>query len=147
MSDVPKPKSSDQESRLPDKVDESLIVNPINIARARHASAHSKSSTEAVAKPTPKKAKPVKASPPSPPDPTNLYTSFFGNANGCVVLALFGITFFFGSIVGGLVGGGLFWSVVGRDTTVANVPETPTPTQIATATPLPVATITSTPDP
>lgn len=142
MSDAPKPKSDDRSDRLPHEVDEAAIVNPINIARARHAAASShKSSVVEQAR----QVKPPKKTP-SPPQPVVSSMTLFGlgsdflGTNGCMLLAFVGFAFFMGSVVGGLVGGSLLLSV-GRANGVALwAVATPTPTPIFTPTALPVAT-------
>ncbi len=146
MSDIPQPKSSKEEPQPAEVKDDSLVVNPINIARARHASAHGQSVVVDKAKQT--ATRKMQALPTNNPASTRsanqLSETFFGSSS-CLFITLLGLAFLVGGVIGGLVGGGLLLSVSGDS--LALWDETPTPTALPSPTPAPVETLTPTPSP
>ncbi len=154
MSDVPKPKSDKQTDKMPKEVDESMVVNPITMARARHASAHKKSVIETVAttpppsqpQPTAKQQAQTTAakSQKSTADLSTLRLSSLKSTNGCLLLSFGGFLLFVGGIMGGLVSGVFLMSLMGPSGLLASAP-TPTATVIHTPTPAPASTYTPTP--
>ncbi|NJN96128.1 MAG: trypsin-like serine protease [Anaerolineales bacterium] len=135
----------DQQPPRPNE-DDARIINPINIARARHASAHGPSAVDKTRQIS------IKTSPqPSSTKSSGSATALlFGvlpwpETTGCLWVSLLGTVFILGSVLGGLVGGGLIlWA---NDAQVVVWRNTPTPTIFPTPTPMPVATSTSTPTP
>jgi S1-C subfamily serine protease len=134
----------DKQKQQPQDNDESFIVTPVNIARARYASTHARSIVD--------KTRRVMAirtgaqQQPSASKANGADGSLFGGVSGCLLLSLLGMAFLIGGIVGGIAGG----SVV----TWANNPagmalwrDTLTPTPLPTPTPAPVETMTPTPTP
>jgi len=129
-----------------------LILTPISIARARHASSHGPS---VVNDKSPQKAsaskKQTKNSPqpePSAPTPTSMTPDkpIIISPNGCLFFSFILIALLVGGIVGGMMGGGLMlWANGSGGLVLAQ--ETPTPTGTASPTPLPVETTTPTPTP
>ncbi len=122
-----------------------FIVNPVNIARARHASTHGQPVVDK-ARPN---TSPMKSQdqPPSSGLP-GLPSSglHWGGLNGCVSLFLLGLTFLVGGFFGGVMGGGLvLWASSPQG--AALLIGTPTSTPLPTPTPQPVATATATPTP
>lgn len=121
------------------------VVNPINMARARHASAHGPSAIEktrqisTVMKSQTGSAKSGSAMPIIGHLP-------LGGTSGCLLLSLLGLAFVLGGILGGLMGGGLIlWANDSQALAFWSNPATPTP--LPTPTPMPVATLTPTPTP
>ncbi len=146
MSDEPVQPTKKQ--NVPPNKDErdALIFTPISIARAKHANS-AVERTRSAGGDTP----PAKPAPPPPPDKS---LPFSGGTNGCVMLVLFGLVFVAGSILGGVVGGGLLlWASNSNGVALAaETPTTtpqPTPTVAPAETPPPTATPTpvNTPDP
>lgn len=123
---------------------DAYVVNPINIARARHASAYTPSSddrTRKISAVMKTRHKPAKSN--SALSFTTLLPA--GGSNGCVVLVMLAVFFILGGIVGGVMGGGLIlWA---NDSEAAFWQGPPTPTPLPTPTPVPVATSTPTPTP
>lgn len=123
--------------------DDAHIINPINIARARHASAHGPSAIDKTRQIS------LKSSRPSPAK-SGAATLLLGvmpwpESSGCLWLSLLGVTFILGGVLGGMVGGGfILWA---NDAQVVAWRSTPTPTPFPTPTPVPVATSTPTPTP
>lgn len=123
----------------PDQPTDPFVVNPINMARARHASAHTPSAVVA-------KVRDQTAKNPARPVTANFFLPQLellqvGGLNGCLLLILLGVTFVAGGFVGGLMGGGLIlWANSPRG--AALLAGTPTPTLVPTPTPMPVATAT-----
>lgn len=137
---------ADPSSKQPQRSTDSdpFIVNPINIARVRHASMHSPSVVEQTKRLTSTPKNPPPATPGLLPWPLNHLQS--GGFNSCLGLALLGLAFLGGSFFGGLIGGGLIlWA--GSPTGTAFLVGTPTPTPAPTPTPMPVATMTPSPTP
>jgi 2-alkenal reductase len=96
------------------------VLDPINIARARHASAYTPSvANESYQPADTSKAKKGKRNVPSSP---------LGEMNGCLLVTIISVIFLVGSILGGIVGGGI----------VLMVSE---PNQIALFAPLATATV------
>jgi 2-alkenal reductase len=123
--------------------DDALIMTPVNIARARYASAHSPSVVDktrrVIAIKTGKPASSAEAPPAVP-------SSLFGGMSGCMLVSILGIVFVVGGILGGLAGGGVvLWA--GNADSLALVGITPTPTLLPTPTLMPAATFTPVPTP
>jgi S1-C subfamily serine protease len=122
--------------------DDPLVVNPINIARARHASAHRPSAVNKVKESKAKKATPST----STSSVFSILPLQFGGVNGCILFGLLGMAFLAGGFFGGLTGGGLIlWANSPQG--VAVLAGTATPTPLPSPTPMPVATATATPVP
>lgn len=140
MTDETNPK--DKQDQQPKDNDEALIVTPVNIARARYASAHARSIVD--------KTRRVMAirtgaqQQPSGSKANGSDGSLFGGVSGCLLLSLLGIAFLVGGIVGGMAGGGvILWA--NNPEGMALWSDTPTPTPLPTPTPAPVETMTPTP--
>ncbi len=147
-TDSPHPKKS--------TAPQSQVLDPINMARARHASAHGDSILKetrqvSTATATPKKAKtgaPVSAA----RVPTSNKPADFLSPNGCLLAVVVSLVFIVGGIVGGVIGGGLLlWAGNSNGIAIlgqADVPTpalTPTPALVATATPIPTPVPQATP--
>lgn len=144
MADQPNPKR--KQPQQPEDPADDLIVTPISIARARHASTRSASAID--------KTRRVSVTPPaSPPGeassieigPYRLESNNnqTGGFNGCLLLSIISLAFLVGGVLGGLVGGSLIvWS---NDSSVAFWEGTATPTLMPTPTPAPAETLTPTP--
>jgi len=104
------------------------VLNPINIARARHAVAYNASVTQN------SYSQPISAS------------SGGFEFNSCFLLILLGIVFMVGSILGGVVGGGLILAA-NNSTGMAFLGRIPTATIVPSPTPAPAATVTPTATP
>jgi 2-alkenal reductase len=127
--------------------DDALILTPISIARARHASAHKPSVIDDVAKPSSAKSQqPAKISQPSPGTFENGGKSLTVSPHSCLFFAFIFIALIVGGVIGGLMGGGLMLWANGSGS-LAFAENTPTPTPTASSTPLPVETATPTPTP
>lgn len=127
-----------------DQADEALIVTPISIARARHASTQSTSATDKTRRVSVAK----QAEPSGQPSPAKRSSSQkndapFGGINGCMLLSLLTAVFLIGGVVGGMAGGGLILWTNGSELALLQSASTPTP--IPTPTPAPAATLTPTP--
>jgi S1-C subfamily serine protease len=121
-----------------------MVVNPIHIARARHASMHGPSAIEKTRRVS--TVKPPAAKTSSGWVMPILEALPLKGLNSLVGVLLLGLVFLGGSFFGGLVGGGLvLWA--NSPTGVTFLIGTPTPTLIFTPTPQPVATSTPTPTP
>ncbi len=145
-----------QPSQNPDDLDEARIVNPIDIARARHASLHGSSvlnktrqvpavagsATSAKGQSTSNKPASSTASRPISKNKTSLFGSF----NSCLLLSFIGTAFVIGGVLGGLVGGGLLLWTSGPEG-LALLGAVPTATPLPTPTPAPAATLIPTPTP
>ncbi|MDM8527871.1 trypsin-like peptidase domain-containing protein, partial [Anaerolineales bacterium HSG24] len=127
------------------------ILDPINIARARHAA--SKQTTTAshqitkTAKPSPKKPSttlPQATNQAKNNSAQNSINVMIGDTNGCVFLVVVGFVFLMGSILGGVVGGGIALFATNPDE-IAFLSVSPTPMPQPTSTPAPAATLTPTP--
>ncbi len=118
--------------------DESFVIDPIKIARARHAS----TATPSVADKT---RRVTALAPPSKSGPQpSLLTSVLGAGN-CLLLSLLGLVFLVGGLVGGMVGGGMvLWVNSAQDVALARPAS---PTSIPSPTPAPAETVTPTPTP
>lgn len=118
---------------------EDLISTPINIARARYASTYGESvvdKKEQVTVLVEKKTQQSKSK--SRPAQRSATVSEFSyiSPSSCLFVALLGMTFLTGGILGGAVGGGmLLW--FGRSNDVRAVSAAPTPTTLPTPTPAP----------
>ena len=128
------------------------VVNPINMARARHAISHGDSVLDETRRmsSTSTKATGQRAKTTSVPArsyrPTSAGLFQLGDFNGCLLLVLLGVVFLLGGILGGVVGGGmLLWVNNSAGAALLNDPATPTPPP--TPTPAPAATSTPTPTP
>ncbi len=137
MATQPDPKSKPKKSN---EKDENLIVTPISIARARHASRGNRP----VVDDKTRRVSAIKAgltesqSRPARSASTRSESNSFQIAgmSGCFFISLLGIVFLVGGIVGGVAGGGLvLWA---NDDETALVQSEPTPTPIpASPTPAP----------
>lgn len=137
------PSSSSSQPPRPSDSD-AYVVNPINIARARHASANNPSGddqTRQISTAGKSQSKSAKSS-----SSWSLMGGLqLGGSSGCLLLSMLGVVFVLGGILGGMMGGGLIlWA---NDSEVAFWRDTPTPTPLPTPTPMPVATLTPTPTP
>lgn len=146
MNDQPGQPTKKQNPPLAKETRDESIFTPISLARARHASQHAQPAAER-ARPTNNPTPPEKPAP--PPSPWS-----WGGANGCVMLVLFGLVFVAGSILGGVVGGGLLlWASKSNSAAVSDAAPTatpqPTPTVAPAETPWPTPTPTAiiTPNP
>ena len=133
------PKPDPQKSK---DSDDELIMTPVNIARARYASAHSSSIVDKTrrvvairGKQSPQQTSGGNSEPDSP----------FGGVNTCLLVSLLGVFFLVGSVLGGLAGGGMVLWVGSQESALAQ--DTPTATTQPTPTPAPVETLTPTPSP
>ena len=134
----------------PKEGDPANVVNPINIARARHASTHgasvlNKTDPVPTASTSRQRAQstPVRA---RSHQPTSQGLFQLDGFNGCLLLLLLGVVFLVGGILGGIVGGGmLLW--VNNSDGAALLSEPASPTPIPTPTPAPAATPTPSPTP
>lgn len=142
MSDIPQPKTNKEDPEPTDAKDDSLIVNPINMARARYASAHNQSVVDR-AKQTVTRKMQVPPAATAKSSASHHLAETIAGSNGCLFMSLLGMAFLIGGIIGGLIGGGLLLSVSGDS--VALWSETPTPTVLPSPTPSPVETLTPTP--
>jgi S1-C subfamily serine protease len=142
MTDSPEP--GDQETPRPDDSN-AFVVNPINLARARHASAHGLSAIDK----TRQLSSVIKSQPNQGHSSIGLPLIEGlqpGKPRGCVVLSLLGIAFMLGGILGGMMGGGLIlWASDSGQLAFLRTPPTPTPPPTPTS--IPVATLTPTPTP
>lgn len=120
------------------------VIDPINMARARHAGASP--STLPVNPRQPAAAKsPVAKKEAAPAQPGQLIPAW-GGMHGCLLGLLFGLVFMAGSVLGGLVGGGmLLW--LGRPNSAAWLAPAASPTLPVMPTPAPAATVTPVPTP
>ena len=149
-------KPTSPHSPQPDADDQANVVNPINMARARHASAHGSSVLDKShlisTPPSTASSTPPAQRPQSGPTPAQTRRASQGRSfhlaglNGCILLLLLGLVFLLGGVLGGIVGGGmLLW--VSQPDGVALLGVPPSPTLPPTPTPAPAATPTSTPTP
>jgi 2-alkenal reductase len=123
---------------------ESFVLTPVNIARARHASAYGpnagkrrRQSGEGKAKPAPRSKSANKYLP----------WALLTNSTTCL-MSLVGIAFLMGGLLGGVVGGGvLLWANNLGIATLATSTPTPTSTPFPIPTPIPVDTPVPTPTP
>ncbi len=113
------------------------VNNPINIARARHASAYNPSIVD----------EPYQATAPDvkrqTEQPKTLPNNLGSEMSGCLLIALLGITFVVGAVFGGIIGGELILLVNGRDG-VALWQNAPTVTPTILPSPVSVATLSPT---
>lgn len=146
MSQAPQSNPSEPKP-VPEGDGENLVINPINIARARHASAHQQSVVDQA-----RQAVTRKLQAPHPPRPAATGSaspgqagggSLFDGTNGCLLFSLIGVAFVLGGILGGVIGGGLLLSAMGPQAIA--FAGTPTPTIFFTPTPSPAETLTPTP--
>ena len=128
------------------------VVNPINMARARHAISHGDSVLDKTRRMSATSTKSTGQQAKTASVPARSYrpasTGLFqlGDFNGCLLLVLLGVVFLLGGILGGVVGGGmLLW--VNNSTGAALPSNLATPTPPFTPTPAPAATSTPTPTP
>ncbi|MBI1882228.1 MAG: trypsin-like peptidase domain-containing protein [Chloroflexi bacterium] len=124
---------------------DAFVVNPINMARARHASAHGPSAIDKTRKISTVLKRQTGSAKSSASMPL-MGSLQLGGSSGCLLLSLLAAFFMLGGILGGMTGGGLvLWA---NDTgQLALWPDPPTPTSQPTPTPIPVATLTPTPTP
>jgi S1-C subfamily serine protease len=145
------PEKSSQQSNKDDKDKDALIVTPISIARARHASAHGDSVLAKTrghsAAPQKKAVAQSKSATTGTPAPAAANGSgFFSSSSSCLLVSLLSIAFVVGGVLGGIIGGGLLlWANSAEG--VVFMSSTPTPTPPPTPTPVPVETSTPTPTP
>ena len=140
MSDHPPEKPHDKSPSASDQPDEALIVNPINMARARHAIAHNQSVVGETPKSPAKKIESRKTAPvPAGSATRSDFVGLLKGSNGCLLVLLVGGAFLMGGLVGGLAGGSLLLSLLndGPEAAVAVV-FTPTSLPVSTPTSLPV---------
>ncbi|MBN1220370.1 MAG: trypsin-like peptidase domain-containing protein [Anaerolineae bacterium] len=124
--------------------DEELIVTPVNIARARYASAHSGSIVDKTRRITAIRA--GGQSQQSGGADTGSNGSLFGGISSCLLISLLGVFFLVGGVLGGVAGGGMvMWASNSEKSAMWQ--NTPTPTLVPSPTPMPVATLTPTPTP
>ncbi|MBN1992049.1 MAG: trypsin-like peptidase domain-containing protein [Anaerolineae bacterium] len=143
MTEPTDPKNKPGQSH-PDADDE-LIVTPVNIARARYASAHNHSIVD--------KTRRVMAirtgSPQQQPagqTPAETDSSLFGGFSSCMLVSLLGVVFLVGGILGGIAGGGVvMWASNSEEGAMWGDASSATP--LPTPTPAPVETMTPTPSP
>jgi len=144
----------DTDSTPQETVPQSGVLDPINIARARHASAHGASvlkETHQVSSTTKTSQKAKRSASPSTASTarsttTNKSTPDFFGPNGCLLAIVVALVFIVGGIVGGLIGGGLLlWA--GNGSGIALLGSENTPTPAPSPTPVPVATATLVPTP
>lgn len=138
MADTGSPES--RETGVPDK---SLIVNPINIARARYASMMGESAADKTRQP-PLPAGHKARSKEATSSDTGL--SLFSRNYNCLLISLLGLVFLAGGILGGMIGGGLVLWANNSDGLVL-LAGTPTLAPLPTPTPVPVETLIPTPTP
>ncbi len=151
----PAPKPTGQQPAQQPLDDQANVVNPINIARARHASTHGNTVLEKTRSistpPSTASTAPAGPRPQANPTPAHAYRRPQSSAlqlaglNGCVLLLLLGLVFLLGGVLGGIVGGGmLLWANNSNGLAWLNGPPTPTlqptPTPAPAATPTPTAT-------
>jgi S1-C subfamily serine protease len=142
-------KSSKPPADQPKKENKSdLILTPISIARARHASAHgpsiiNKSDQDSTAKSKESKRESKKSS--AALTSGRVSKSYFSvGPNSCLVLIFICFALIVGGIIGGVMGGSLMlWA--SNSGQVAFVDSTVTPSPSPTFTPMPVETTTPTP--
>lgn len=122
---------------------ESLVLTPVNIARARHANAYG---PEAFRKRRRQAAEAkAKAAARSKPAGKYLPLALLTNSTTCL-MSLVGIAFLMGGLLGGVVGGGvLLWANNLGVATLATSTPTPTSTPFPIPTPVPVDTPIPTP--
>lgn len=145
MADRPNPKK--KRSQEPEETSDDLIVTPISIARARHASSRGQSALDKTRRVsvTQPRQQPSDQSSSLEIGPYKLEASSArsGGYNGCFLIAILSVVFLAGGVLGGVVGGGMIiWS---GSSEAAFWQGTSTPTAIPTPTPAPAATATSTP--
>ncbi len=146
MADQPNPTSKQSQQAKDD--DQVLIMTPISIARARHASTHGASAVDKTRRVLPAKQPPPDSQSNSVvlgPYKIETNDSQFGGISGCLLVSLLGMIFLIGGIMGGMMGGGLILWANGSE--VALWGGTPTPTLLPTPTPAPAETLTPTPTP
>jgi S1-C subfamily serine protease len=149
MSEPAQQPGKEKSRRRAKKSEEELIITPISIARARHASTYGPSVMDkpqqdaAALTNTP----PNQATPPAPTTkPAAKPRHFLDRYHGCLLVAVLCMTFMAGGVLGGVVGGSLLlWANNSNPAALLNTPPTLTP--LPTPTPLPVATLTPTPTP
>lgn len=142
MTDQPNP--AGQPPRQSDQTDE-FIVNPINIARARHASLRSGSVVDKTRQVAAARQPDQTGSARTASDRPDSGAGQFGGVNGCFLISLLSVAFLVGGVLGGMIGGGLIlWA---NDSQAAFWQDASTPTPIPTPTPAPAATFTPTPTP
>ena len=110
-------KPTSPHSPQPDADDQANVVNPINMARARHASAHGSSVLDKShlisTPPSTASSTPPAQRPQSGPTPAQTRRASQGRSfhlaglNGCILLLLLGLVFLLGGVLGGIVGGGM----------------------------------------
>jgi S1-C subfamily serine protease len=156
MTDTQQPPDTDSPHPKKSTAPQSQVLDPINMARARHASAHGDSilketrqvSTAAAAAKKAKTSAPVSVA----RVPTSNKPADFLSPNGCLLAVVVSLVFIVGGIVGGVIGGGLLlWAGNGNGIAMfgqADAPTpalTPTPALVATATPIPTPVPQATP--
>ncbi|HEX9924158.1 MAG TPA: trypsin-like peptidase domain-containing protein [Anaerolineae bacterium] len=144
MADQPNPKK--KQPQQPENPTDDLIVTPISIARARHASTRGASAIDKTRRvsvtqqhPQSDEASSIEIGPYRLESNNNQAGGF----NGCLFLSLISLAFLVGGFLGGLVGGSLIvWS---NNSEVALWEGTATPTLMPSPTPAPAETLTPTP--
>jgi 2-alkenal reductase len=144
MADQPNPKK--KQPQQPENPTDDLIVTPISIARARHASTRGASAIDKTRRvsvtqqhPQTDEASSIEIGPYRLESNSNQTGGF----NGCLFLSLISLAFLVGGFLGGLVGGSLIvWS---NNSEVAFWEGTATPTLVPSPTPAPAETLTPTP--
>ncbi len=124
---------------------EDLIFTPISLARARHASQQNKAAVERARQATGEQT--TATPPPEPATAPGGLPLLLTQSGGCVLVALLGLAFVVGGVLGGLIGGGmLLWA--GRSGgALAAATATPTITASPTTVPVEPPTPTATPQP
>lgn len=136
----------DKRPPQPQATDESFIVTPITIARARYASTHAKSIVDKAQPPATPGTPQFQAGRAATGSHTPTGNSQIGGINTCLLVTLLGVVFVVGGILGGMVGGGLLlWA--NNPEEIALWSHTPTPSPPPTPTPVPVETLEPTPTP
>jgi S1-C subfamily serine protease len=131
------------------ELQDDLINTPINIARARHASAYNPSVIDRgqpdLAQPKTQRSR--KGSPtPAKVAPALIRGNWLNDSQSCLFISLLSLAFIVGGVLGGVIGGGmLLWA--SNASGLAFLIGPPTATPLPTPTPAPVATLTPTPTP
>jgi S1-C subfamily serine protease len=144
MTDQQNPKKKPPQQ--PENPTDDLIVTPISIARARHASTRGASAIDKTRRVSVTQQRPQSDEASSieiGPYRLGSTNNQTGGFNSCLFLSLISLAFLVGGVLGGLVGGSVIvWS---DNSEVALWEGTATPTLVPTPTPAPAETLTPTP--
>ena len=147
-SSKPNQNPSSKKSAANEPSQEALILTPISIARARHASSQGTSLVDK----TRKVSADIKDQLTHTSDSgkvsqkTESSHSVFNGSGGCMLVSMLAVAFVIGGVLGGVMGGGmLIWA--NNSGVVAIAEDTPTPTPSPSATPAPAETATPVPSP